>query len=522
MKSKFFITFLFSASFLHSQEIFLSPGEMKIFTLNHSAPAKKVYLSLTGRYQASGEGEWLQYHIFLRFNGTVLTEKHLVGPNQIIYPRYGVLTARGPRPRYNSQARCFAFKLDNDFSVNNPPFLWDNPVSATTENYSPTLVLDVTSLVRIGSNQLIVYNSNSFQEPRLGITGVFVMKEPVLMTSVPVMAKESPDYAPCWYYYQYYPESLPFYRKRLKKPVDSILKAEIAASLGTYYLFHNRTRIAKKYFLSSLSYSPEAPASDEVRFRLLRMALKNKQSQEAKSIVEEIKLPASPFAELAVAYYGAFTQKEELPRPLAAACRMETSICVDGILNEPVWQKTVTYPIDQMVPPTGEKDSSSSFRVFYNQSGLYFGFEGKRPPRERRPAPRQPKILSPVWETNCFELFIDPGCQADYYYELNIDDSGGIYHGKNRYLIGALPEFNPSWKAACFSTEESFSAEYFIPWRDFGLSREPVNGEIWGFNVIRVVVTTGEKGKQEADYSWSRLKSRNFHRIMDQGLLIFR
>ncbi|MCM8768656.1 MAG: carbohydrate-binding family 9-like protein [Candidatus Omnitrophica bacterium] len=504
-----------------AEEINLSPGEMKTFSLL-SPKSNKVYLGLTGRYQADGEGEWLQYHVSLRLNGRLLTHKEIVGSKEIIYPRYGVLTAKGPQPRYDPQKRVFAFKLDNDFQVNNPPYLWDNPVPATTEGYSHTLTLDVTALVKAGENRLIVYNSNSFQKPRHGITGVFVMLPPILADRPPTpVADMFPVYAPVWYYYQKYPKSLNSYRSALKKSIDPVLKAEIAGSIGIHYLFSRQKSLAEKYFWASLDFSGNSSISDEVRFRLMRLAFARKKIEQARNLVVNLAPSASSFAGLALAYFSAVTGQENSIRPRVTAKLLNEEICVDGLLDEPVWEKISPYSINQVVAGIKVKTTGSTFRVFYNDQGLAFGFSGPRPPISFRPASRQPKLNSPVWETNCFELFVDPGCLADYYYELNIDDSGGIYHGKNRYLIGALAHYKPAWQAAAFSTNQQFTAEYLIPWSDFSLSHRPSFGEVWGINVIRVVVSLGENGKEEEDYSFSPLQARNFHRIMDQGLLIF-
>ncbi len=515
---------LLIAALAQAEEVFLSPGEMKVFSLTLPEKKEKVYLCLTGRYQASGEGEWLQYHVSLLFNGVWLGEKEIVGSREIVYPRYGALTARGPRPRYDRQLRCFAFKLDNDFIVNNPPFLWDNPVPATTEGYSHTLVLDVTGLARPGENRLIVYNSSSFQEPRHGITGAFLMKTPFLSSTLPPAEGQAfPAYAPVWYYYQRYPLSLARYRAALREDIKPELKAEIAGSIGLYYLMRGQEKNAEKYFQASLSYSQKTEVTDEVKFRLLRLALKRDQREQAEKLASTLNPESSAFAGLALAYYQAFTGEKNTTsgRPVMVAALKQADICVDGLLDEPVWQSTEAQPVAQVVPGTPGKRSDSSWRVFYNSKGLCFAFEGRRPGSPIRPAPRQPKLNSPVWETNCFEVFLDPGCQADYYYELNIDDSSGVYHGKNRYLISALPDFKPDWQAAAFSSEERFSAEYFLPWSDLGINRRPHPGEIWGVNVIRVIVSLEENGRREEDYSWSPLRARNFHRVMDQGLLIF-
>jgi len=507
----------------------LERGEMRAFDLGGSSGSiPRVFLVLTGRYEAKAEAEWLQYNLFLRLNSVPLDGNRIVGSNEIKYPRYGVLVERGPKPRYDTKTRCFAFKLDNDWTVDQPPYLSDNARSATTAGYDHTLVLDVTDIVAAADNRLLVYNSATRSTPKHGITGRFVMKSVQLAHQAPQppAAVTGPAYAPCWVYFERYPDTIDRYTAALASDAPASLKADIAAELGIYWLFQPKQQEQALEFLrKSLRYGADSPSSDQVWFHLLRATAGPGDAHLAGTAAElRAKAGDSPWTELAAAYFAAAvgTATNNLCRPVSVVSRQPTAtVTVDGVLDDQLWSNLRRHELEQAVPTAAGPGSGSGFRVCSTEFGLLWAFDGPLPAADQRPLHRQPKVGAPVWEVNCFELFLDPGCRAQVYYELNVDDSGGVYNGKNRFGAGKDPDWSPSWQVAAYRTGTRFTAEYLVPWTDLGVEQMPVKGTVWGMNAVRVVVRELDGERTEEDYSWSPLRARNFHRLMDQGLLVF-
>ncbi|MCZ7646791.1 MAG: hypothetical protein M5U26_16140 [Planctomycetota bacterium] len=122
----------------------------------------------------------------------------------------------------------------------------------------------------------------------------------------------------------------------------------------------------------------------------------------------------------------------------------------------------------------------------------------------------------PVWQYNCFELFVTPNLKLTDYFELNLSASGGRYDGHQEWYFMGHEEWDGKWKSAVHSDGKTLFVEYYVPWADLELEAPPAPGTLWIANVIRVQFLPGADGKLvQGEFSWGPLKQRAFHRLQD-------
>lgn len=190
--------------------------------------------------------------------------------------------------------------------------------------------------------------------------------------------------------------------------------------------------------------------------------------------------------------------REALPRssagdlPVAQAVPLEGRLVLDGILDEPAWQKAppVTQ-FTQLDPLEGQPGSEETVVYFlYDDHYLYVGAVLKdRHPVSTRLGRRDGFLLDSDWFTVSFDTYNDN--RSGFKFEVNPSGVRGdeaLSGGQDRRGDSS---WDPVWEAATHIGEDGWSVEIRIP---FSQLRFPNQEEqVWGLQIVRDIARNREK-----------------------------
>ncbi|MFA5865688.1 MAG: sugar-binding protein [Phycisphaerae bacterium] len=194
---------------------------------------------------------------------------------------------------------------------------------------------------------------------------------------------------------------------------------------------------------------------------------------------------------------------EEPAKSLAASIRFVTiPPVIDGDLNDPVWRQSDLLTGFTVPGEMGLARDQSEVRLLYDNQRLYVGLTAY----ESTPS-FIVRRANTVFNTDSFELFIQPDLDREDYYQAAVSVNGNVFTGRGQ---------GSAWKTTIEiktrQTSKSWTAELAIPLADLGLTA-PSAGEVKNirFNICRN--DWARPGKHlVADYSsFSVLETANFH-----------
>lgn len=156
------------------------------------------------------------------------------------------------------------------------------------------------------------------------------------------------------------------------------------------------------------------------------------------------------------------------------------SIRVDGLLDEPAWEKATRLEGWQVMGlPRGPKLHIDA-RVLYDQQGLYVGVRcaAANPARIATQAQRRD---DPVHRDESVEIFLDPGGQGRNYYQFAMNVQGVKLDRSSQTGLA----WNPHWDGAVRHAANEYTMEFFIPYASLGVAGPPAPGSTWKLNVTR-------------------------------------
>jgi hypothetical protein len=207
---------------------------------------------------------------------------------------------------------------------------------------------------------------------------------------------------------------------------------------------------------------------------------------------------------------GAWARDEDAKRSITAV-RTETPLKVDGLLNDPAWQKTLFLgQFTQREPEEGAPASEKTEVGFlYDEKNLYIGVKCYDSEPDKIIA-REMRRDAIVDDDDYFEMVLDTyhDHRNAYYFITNP-------HGVKREALMANEgrDYNPAWDGvwSCKAkiTEEGWFIEIAIPWKTLRFAEE--GSSAWGFNCARMI-------RRKNEHVYWQLIPRDFGR----GAGIFR
>lgn len=206
--------------------------------------------------------------------------------------------------------------------------------------------------------------------------------------------------------------------------------------------------------------------------------------------------------------------------PTAEIPRLETSIQIDGKLDEPVWaQATRLTGFWQYQPVDGRPaEEQTEVLVWFAPDAIHFGIIA----RDRNPAAIRATVADRDNIDNDDHIVIDLDTFHDrrraFFFGVNPlgAQSDGVRSegaGQVSSLVPGSRDQNPdfTWQSKGRITEQGYEVEIRIPFKSL---RYPGNGpQVWGFNVTRVVQRTGYTD------TWTDVKRANASFLGQEGAL---
>jgi hypothetical protein len=213
----------------------------------------------------------------------------------------------------------------------------------------------------------------------------------------------------------------------------------------------------------------------------------------------------------------------------------EGAVTVDGVINEPAWQRA-GRTLGFVHPGTGTAVASSKVNaeawLLWTDAALYVAARvwDPSPVSAFDPAAEDPH----VWErASGVELMLqpgDPGDNADYF-EVQVGYDGALWATRfddyNRPVVrsrdGAMrfghQEWSPAVRRAQRRGAGHWTVEFAVPWRDVPSARAstpPRPGDVWRANLYSF------RDGQRDSLAWSPILGEgNFHRASRWGRVTF-
>jgi hypothetical protein len=163
--------------------------------------------------------------------------------------------------------------------------------------------------------------------------------------------------------------------------------------------------------------------------------------------------------------------------PVTSANKTESDIIIDGIDDEPVWQKVTGINelyINESNDPAEER---TNIKLLYDSDNIYVFIKGEEPNPEGLTAVAYGEIPL-VFGDDDFELFFDTNRDLTTFFRIMVNPAGTI--------LSSSPEgrFTFNFDVKTHIGADYWSAEFKIPLSEFKIAENP-EGKSWGFNVRR-------------------------------------
>ena len=257
---------------------------------------------------------------------------------------------------------------------------------------------------------------------------------------------------------------------------------------GRQMALQARLAEAESLYVRALEYSP---TSKRANYRLARFYFDNGRLEEGLQRLRD---------------HGMILEIPRLSRPPQ----------LDGRLKEEVWRESAQ--VDSFFQhsdhfaavPSAER---TAIHLGYTPEGLYFGFIGYDDHPDSLVAHTRSRD-GDMWHEDIVELFVDPHFDHRGYVHVGINSLGTMSDASYQEGLGSrLDAWDARAASAVHVGTDSWSVEFRLDFGQEGVP-EPMPGEQWGFNFVRVF--------RGAEYSqWVRTYGGG-HSPDDFGLLIFK
>lgn len=164
---------------------------------------------------------------------------------------------------------------------------------------------------------------------------------------------------------------------------------------------------------------------------------------------------------------------------------------IDGACDETAWNHALTFRDEYPLSSRKKEPSGTVWRVMWDETFFYVGVTIRQD--SPRAEPYNPAGGRAPWRADAVELFLGPGIRFRTYWEIVVAPDGSVYDAlgqNNRWgsYIASPEESVRGLRAAARRTEQGFSVEIAVPWREIpGYQRgnPPRPGEEINFTLVR-------------------------------------
>jgi hypothetical protein len=171
--------------------------------------------------------------------------------------------------------------------------------------------------------------------------------------------------------------------------------------------------------------------------------------------------------------------------------RTESTINIDGVLDEPIWSSTETATHFQRVLPTdtGYASSQTEVRLTYTESTLYIAITCFDSTAGKRPVESLRRDFN-FGKNDNFLVFIDTYNDQTNGFSFGVSAAGAQWDGVQANGGTVNLDWDIKWKSAVKNYPDRWVAEFAIPFRSI---RYHGGDPEWGINFSRLDLKTNEK-----------------------------
>lgn len=147
--------------------------------------------------------------------------------------------------------------------------------------------------------------------------------------------------------------------------------------------------------------------------------------------------------------------------PLAAA-----PLVLDGVLDEPAWSRSATFPMNDPVRAPLPPGWEAEIRLLRDAGNLYLGFRIANPYVPMFVKSHERVHDDTVYSDECIEIFIDTGQGDPATRQLIVNAHGSRYDGY-WWAGGNSSDWDGDWQAATRIVRGAWYAELRVPFSDF-------------------------------------------------------
>lgn len=210
--------------------------------------------------------------------------------------------------------------------------------------------------------------------------------------------------------------------------------------------------------------------------------------------------------------------------PAGDALAVDVPPTIDGVLDEPCWQRADRLGPFYLLGGTGERPRAATFvAAVWTRSDLYLAFWCDEPEPGRLKAD-QTEYDSSVYLDDSVEVFLDPSAAGTGYAHLVVNSRGTRYDDRQLqsgynttwYATagGRRVDWDPLWAAAAQVGADRWTVEIRLPFEACGAA--PRSGDTWAANFCR------ERYVEPELSTWSPLPGDTFLQPDKLGRLTFR
>ena len=171
-------------------------------------------------------------------------------------------------------------------------------------------------------------------------------------------------------------------------------------------------------------------------------------------------------------------------KPWILAPRLKQEVVIDAELNEPVWQKRVSFK-NTVFLDASKKPQDTEFAVAYDEQALYFGIKLIEPqlPRIRKQVDKDDRA---VWDDDCIGIYLDGRLDYASYAQLMFNSLGVKWDGwGGRRTGGNAGSLNVDVERKAVLKDNAWQIEIRIPFKDLKKVQRPSSGTVWGLGLQR-------------------------------------
>jgi Carbohydrate family 9 binding domain-like/Concanavalin A-like lectin/glucanases superfamily len=190
---------------------------------------------------------------------------------------------------------------------------------------------------------------------------------------------------------------------------------------------------------------------------------------------------------------------------------------IDGKLDDATWKKAAFVSDFVRLGKAERVEPQTEFAVVYGKKSLYVAARCFQPDMNKLKVKKQERD---GWETESFELFIDPDASGDHYFQVALSVHNTQFDAvMTQFGSDTRSDFDMEWTSAVARANDHWTAELEIPYSE--LLVKPENSGNWHFNVCRNNSTVHKKDRYS---TWGQAPKgvtvKGFHDFNLFGMLV--